>query len=74
VKFYVQKFIGRFGDEILQDMIHGIKNKKITSKISVSHDAEEALNAFNEFFKENIDDVVVAIGSSKEEQSYSLAA
>lgn len=73
VKFYVQKFISWFGDKMLQDMIDWIQNKQIIWKISVSHESEEALNAFNKFFSENIDDVLTVFDDS-EKVSHKLVA
>jgi len=61
VKFYVQKFTSWFGDKMLQDMIDWIQNKQIIWKISVSHEAEDALNAFNKFFSENLDNVLTIL-------------
>lgn len=65
VKFYVQKFISWFGDKMLQDMVDWIQNKQIIWKISVSHESEEALNTFNKFFSENLDDVLAVLGDSE---------
>lgn len=73
VNFYVQKFISWFGDKMLQDMIDWIQNKQIIWKIYVSHESEEALNAFNKFFSENLDDVLTVLDDS-EKVSHKLVA